>query len=297
MQEFPDISVLIPSRGRPDKLSRCLKSLGVHDNVEILVGTDDDDTSDYLPAVNGYGRIYTAPRSETLGICINKLAAKATGTLLFCLGDDYVINAPDWPDRIVCAAAKMPNGIGILYPRDPYMTRFATLPIISRRTYESLGYYMAPYFPFWFIDTWLDEIAEFLGAKIEIDLDATLPDGKGLTHGLTDLYFWADFFEALRPLRVHDAINLARLAFDERSPQFQSFMTELPNRQRLCGAEVAHLRTPDFIQNWQGRADGAPSRHYSRVKAHAETLMGELQKETTRLLIERLALKNDESPK
>ena len=95
MQKFPEISVLIPSRGRAAQAARCLKSLGVHENVEILIATDDDDASDYVSTVKGYGKHYTAPRSKTLGVCINDLAAKATGNLLFFLGDDYVIEVPD----------------------------------------------------------------------------------------------------------------------------------------------------------------------------------------------------------
>jgi hypothetical protein len=279
MQKFPEISVLIPSRGRAAQAARCLKSLGVHENVEILIATDDDDASDYVSTVKGYGKHYTAPRSKTLGVCINDLAAKATGNLLFFLGDDYVIEVPDWPERIMRAATKMPNHIGVLYPRCRFHPGFANLPIISRPMYECLGYYMAPFFPFWFIDTWWEEIGIFLGAKIEIDLDVTLPDGKGNTHGLTDISFWANFFEASRPMRVRDALKLAKLAYNERDPQFQRLMAELPRRQYVCAKNVAHLRNPRFIQEWQNRADAEPSKRYAEVRAEAEALMAELEKE------------------
>jgi hypothetical protein len=278
MQQIPEISVLIPSRGRAHKLARCLKALGRHENVEILIGTDDDDPSDYASVINGRGQHCPAPRPKTLGVCINDLAEKATGKLLFFLGDDYVIDAPDWPERVIRAAAKMPNQIGVLYPRCIFHPGFANLPIISRRMYESLGYYMSPFFPFWFIDTWWEEIGILLRAKIEIDLDARLPDGKGDTHGLIDISFWANVFDATRIMRVRDAVKLAKLIVNERDPRFQSFMASLPQRQNICAQCVAHLRSPNFIQTWRTRADAAPSKRYAVVKSEAETLMAQLEK-------------------
>jgi hypothetical protein len=138
---------------------------------------------------------------------------------------------------------------------------------------------MSPYFPFWFIDTWWEEIGIFLGAKIEIDLDATLPDGKGDTHGLNDISFWASVFDATRAMRVRDAIKLAKLITNEGDPRFQSFIGALPWRQVACAQNVAHLRTPQFIQAWQVRSDAAPSKRYAEVKLEAETLMAQLEKE------------------
>src|SRR6202035_4323750 len=101
MEELLQISVLIPSRGRPDKLARCLRSLGIHPGVEILIATDEDDTSDYAAVTEGYAKHYVGPRPKTLATCINDLAAKAAGRLLFFLGDDYVIETSDWPQRII----------------------------------------------------------------------------------------------------------------------------------------------------------------------------------------------------
>ena len=157
---MPDISVIIPSRGRPDKLARCIQSLGFHTNIEVLVGLDDDDPElqrnrAAMPCFHVIG-----PRHRTLGALVNTLAAKATGKYLFFLGDDYVIEQPDWPQRILDAAAKLPNDIGVLYPRCKFHKNFANLPIISRKHYEALGYFMSPIFPYWFIDTWHDEVSE-----------------------------------------------------------------------------------------------------------------------------------------
>ena len=274
-----DISVLIPSRGRPDKLARCIASLGCHPNVEIIVGLDTDDATspEAARALRGQFGIepMVGPRAKTLGALVNDLAARSAGKYLFFLGDDNVLGSPDWPARILRAARALPRRYGVLYPRCMLHPGFATLPIISRATYRTLGYYMVPYFPFWFIDTWWDEIGELMGAKIEVDLDALQVDGKGETHGLIDLKFWADFFEATRPMRIKDATTLAREAYSR--PQAQSVIADLPYRASVCARRTAHLTTPEFLAYWEQRADHPPSARYREAKAEAEAMLTELR--------------------
>jgi len=244
--------------------------------VEILIATDDDDPSDYATALRGTVKHYAGPRCKTLGLCIDGLATKASGNLLFFLGDDHTIEAPDWPDRIVNTAARLPNGIGVIYPRCKFHIGFPSLPIISRRVYEHLNYYMEPYFPFWFIDNWWDEIGEMLGAKIEIDLDVILPEGKGDTHGIVDIAFWGECFELTRMMRVRDTLKLADVAYSA-GPQFNDFTAALPRRHRICVRKNEHYRNPDFAAIWEKRSAGPPSKRYAEAKLEAEALMRRLR--------------------
>jgi hypothetical protein len=277
-----DISVLLPSRRRPEKLLRCVTSLGSHPNVEIIVGLDNDDAThpDAARALRERFGIeaIVGPRAKTLGALVNDLAARSAGKYLFFLGDDNVIGSPDWPARILRAADRLPRKYGVLYPRCMFHPGFATLPIISRATYRTLGYYMAPFFPFWFIDTWWDEIGDLMGAKIEVDLDALQIEGKGETHGLVDLAFWAEVFAATRPLRAKDAMTLARYAYGRQ--QAQAMLDSLPYRLSLCAQKTAHLTTPDFIAYWERHADQPPSPRYLEAKAEAETMLRRLQTDT-----------------
>jgi glycosyltransferase involved in cell wall biosynthesis len=272
-----DISVLIPTRARPDKLARCLESLGAHDNVEIIVGIDEDD--DLVGEYAGIGAsckliFDTAPREPTLGALVNRLAKRAGGDYLFFLGDDYVVQQPDWPQRILDAAQHLPNGVGVLYPRCPFHPKFASLPIISRQTYEALGQFSTDLFPYWFLDTWLDEIGEMLGQKTEVDLDCVPPEGKGDTHGLVDIKFWAQIFESLRPQRVEQAKKLASLAYSD--PKRLKFALDTIDwRIQQCAARVVHLQNPEFIAQWEKRSDEKPSPRYLEAKTRAKELLGE----------------------
>jgi glycosyltransferase involved in cell wall biosynthesis len=242
--------------------------------VEIIVGLDDDDKTslDAYAALHEICRPIISERHRTLGQLCNALAEKATGQYLFFLGDDYVLKQEDWPQRILDAAKKLPNDIGVLYPRCAYHPRFANLPIISRKHYEALGYFMSPTFPFWFIDTGHDEIGELLDAKIEVDLDTVLPDGKGNTHGLRDIEFWARVFEATRIRRVTEAAKLAEIAYPEEAA-LKACLGAFEAKCRWLAEKVIHLRSPAFVKQWESRSDDPPSPRYLEAKAEAQKIL------------------------
>lgn len=269
-----DISVIIPSRGRPDKLERCVKSLGAHANVEIIVGLDNDDQTrqEAEKKIADHADVHVHVRHRTLGALCNSLAKHSRGKYLFFLGDDYVLNQSDWPKRVLDAAKHLPNDIGVLYPRCAYHPKFANLPIISRKHYEALGYFMSPTFPYWFIDTWHDEEADLIDAKIEVDVDAMLPDGKGDTHGLKDLEFWARVFEATRIRRVTEAAKLAEIAYPDQA-MLNSVLATFEPKCRWLAEKVIHLRSPAFVKQWESRTDDPPSPRYLEAKAEAQKIL------------------------
>lgn len=277
----PDISVLIPSRGRPDMLTRCIASLGNYPNVEILVGLDEDDKeSESLtwPAAGlGHVTFCTAPRFPTLAACINNLAQGSKGRWLFVLCDDVVIHDPEWPAKIVAAGAMLPRGFGVMHPRDGLHPDFPSMPIISRHMYNALGYMMAPHFPFWFTDTWWDEIGYIIGQKKQLDFAIQNPEGKGKTHGMRDISFWVDFFDATRPMRVKDALKVAKLAYDTKDKGLQSMMAELPQRQRDCAKRIEHMKNPRAMSDLEVLTDAPPTERYAEVKEAAEKLFDEMR--------------------
>lgn len=282
----PDISVLIPSRGRPEQLARCVASLGGHANIEIIVGLDEDDDNrvaslaalEPFPGVD----IHVWPRHPTLGDLLNHLASKATGRYLMFIGDDHVIDDPDWPAKIVAVGAELPNGIGILYPRCALHEGFPSIVVMPRQVYEAVGYYYAPFFPYWFGDTWWDEIGRILGQLHPLPFDVVLPDGKGDTHGLVDLLYWLDFFERTRPMRVKDALTLARLAYAANDPRGQAMLSELNARIDSAAQRMAHWKNPKQLAAWTGRAATEPGPRYAEVKAQAATVLRQLEADQPR---------------
>lgn len=281
----PDISVLIPSRGRPDALARCIASLGNHANVEILVGLDDDDPNPGIfldREMDVTAKVFTWPRHPTLGALLNHLAAESKGRYLMMLGDDHVIDEPNWSQMVVDGFAALPNEVGVLYPACEHHPGFPSITVISRRAYEAVGYYYPPFFPYWFGDTWWDEMAILVGQKRELPFAVRQPDGKGETHGLIDLPFWLNFFDRTRPMRLKDALTLARNAYPANDPRGQKMFDELNVRQQFCVDRMAHWNNPGMVDAWADKSASPPSARYAEVKAQAEALLVQLGQEHPR---------------
>ena len=208
-----------------------------------------------------YGvRFIYSPRHDTLGALYNSLVEQARGDWLMAMADDYVIDTAGWPSVLTRYGRRLPNKIGVLFAHDPHHPDFTTIYCIHRRVYAMAGYFAAPFFPYWFTDTWWDEIGEMTGLKLEMPINVWLPDGRGETQGMRDLAFWVRFFEATRPMREAVAREMLGHAVPE-------------SRMALVRARVAHLSDPVFLREW-GRTDaGEPSERYLRAKAVAEEMM------------------------
>jgi hypothetical protein len=178
----------------------------------------------------------------------------------------------------------LPKGIGVLYPRDKLHPGHASFPLITRRMVDAVGFYVVPWFPFWWIDTWADEIGIMLGLRREIDAEVGQQEERGKSHGLVDLPFWVEFFNGTRPLRARDAINLARLAYPDDPRTVERVMAALPQMIDLCVARTAHLSSPKFLAHWAEQAASPPPPQYPQVKAYAEKLLADVRAAAPRRL-------------
>src|SRR5207245_7883120 len=78
--------------------------------------------------------------------------------------------------------------------------------VYSKGWVELTGQLYPTHFPFWFIDTWVDETYSFVtGNTIPIVSNLMLTGKRGKTRRLRDLQFWWQYFTALRPQREADA--------------------------------------------------------------------------------------------
>ena len=275
-----DISVLLPSRGRPEKCLRAIKSLrpfGPH--VEIVVGLDEDDpTAEQVKrdVADMIGvRAVIAPRHQTLARLCNSLYEISKGKWIFIFPDDYVMVTKGWPGKLLHATEQLPNGIGVPYLRDVSHPQFATCPVLSRKMIEAAkaimpGGYQPPWFPYWYSDTWWDEIGDMLGVKPELDIDVHLPDGRGSTQNLRDVTFWAELFHASRPMRGQIARALVEMAFGRDIETRNKCLARFPQLGNQLFQKTQHLLTPDFAKAFEGNIDGAPSPRYAEAKAEAE---------------------------
>jgi glycosyltransferase involved in cell wall biosynthesis len=282
------VSVLIPERGRPEQLDRLITALieaaGADENYEIIVQWDDDDEAwrDRTPHEHVRTRYLRRPRAPTLGEKLNQLAQEARGGIIAWLANDVVMETRGWPARYREAGEKLPNGIGVMYPRDPLHPDHASYYAMTREMYAGVGIFAPPWFPYWFCDTWWTEVGVLTNTMQEIDADVTTPEGRGKTHALVDLPFWVQFFEDTRPLRLRDAVQLIGVAHGQESDRARAELAQIGARQAMCEARTAHMRSPLFLERWGGQAESPPAASYPEVKEIAERLVEDIRKQAPR---------------
>lgn len=194
----PAISVMIPARGRPEKLAAAVESLlstAKHPNaIEVLVRVDDDEK-----------QILQAPRTTIVsGPChgyqnlfkyYNELASQSKGDWLLIWNDDAEMQSADWDEKIrACESGKILNLTG----------QFNTFPVVHRSVYESLGHISLQAH----CDTWLQQVSR--SAKIEVDLPLQIKhesrDQKGTKYEETR----KEFYSTAVQYRVHQDADKLR---------------------------------------------------------------------------------------
>lgn len=128
------ISLLLPSRGRPENLARLVDSVNetACGDVELIVYTDDDDTG--YPASSGNVRVFSTARQSRMAMYWNMAFEKASGDIVMQASDDIVFRTPGWDDQV-------------------------------RRAFELLPYFSADY-----TDTWLNDLADRIDRKHKVPI-------------------------------------------------------------------------------------------------------------------------------
>lgn len=208
------ISVLLPSRGRPESLAASVDSLrslahGSKD-IEVLVAADDDDPPTARAARHLGAQVVVSPRFgyDRLHIYVNTLARRARGEWLLLWNDDARMLTTGWDQRVTeCAPA-------VLWPAhngSPYLNVF---PMVHRSIVEALGHFsLSPH-----CDSWMQDVAEAVGIHRHIDV-AVLHDRFDLTGAHNDQtwreaqagYRTADYHsEEMMALRQRDIDTLRK---------------------------------------------------------------------------------------
>lgn len=163
------VSILVPSRGRPDNLRRLYNSLlqTTGGEWELLVRLDDDDPTRGEYDQPPHQANVTAPRG-LMSQLWNDLIPYALGDIFMLGGDDITFNTPGWDGLIRDAFPE--DGIALVHGNDlsPNSATIATHPFVSRLWVETLGYLAPPYFASDYNDLWLTEVANDLGRHFYI---------------------------------------------------------------------------------------------------------------------------------
>ncbi len=109
-------------------------------------------------------------------------------------GDDDPYITYGYDDKILEAAKRFPDGIGMVYGHLANLSFTGSLSM-TRKMADMLGYIQPEYFPYWFCDHWTDDVVKMIGrisfADIRTD-QSKAPD----TMERREIGWWTTFFDA-----------------------------------------------------------------------------------------------------
>jgi hypothetical protein len=158
------ISVLVPSRERPDLLARSIDSLG-EGELEVLVRVDEDD-----PRLDSYaqfpGLVVGAHHGyERLHHYYNELAERARGDWLFLWNDDCIMETRNWIEVVRSYDGKM----AVLNPNtnhDNWEIDMNVFPILPRKMFELMGHFSLSNHN----DSWVEFVARDAGIMVRVPI-------------------------------------------------------------------------------------------------------------------------------
>lgn len=162
------ISLLCISRERAAKLELLLISIKektkFKNNIELLILIDNDEPmkKEYIELIKEYKKYFNIElyirdfQKNTERV--NFLVSQSKGNILFNTNDDMQIVTNNWDDKLNKEANKFSNDEGFcIWPYvdiNKYKYLHCDFPIISRKWYEDLGYYLYPEFNHFYGDKW-----------------------------------------------------------------------------------------------------------------------------------------------
>lgn len=195
--------VALATRKRPKVLVEAVKRFVElaelpETQIVVLADSDDPETLEAMHNAKLGERVVLSfeAREDTLGEKYNRVLKVAPGADVYQVAVDYAMMHTKGYDRKVLEAAGLfPDGIGCVYG-PPANASFPTIQAPTAKLIELLGGIYPPYFPFWFVDHWLDDICKAIDRIATVELEVDCNSNRGpVTTELRDVAFWATLFD------------------------------------------------------------------------------------------------------
>lgn len=140
-----NISLLLPTRGRPALLQRLFDSIvATTENLpalEVILYIDEDDLPSQQIEHPSLSLVKLIKRpGETMGRMNQTCFEASRGRFVMLMNDDVIFRTKAWDVRTLDAFARFPDDIALVYGNDLHQREsVATLPILSRAVCDVLG--------------------------------------------------------------------------------------------------------------------------------------------------------------
>lgn len=262
------LTVTIASRGRPALLNQAIDaalSNAALPSTRVLAAVDQDDDAT-LAEVKERSRlkISVRKREDSVGAKWNRALRELPADVTMMATDNSVIASPGYDREIIDAARLFPDGIGCVYTKMANAS-FPHYQAVTSRWADIVGRIYPTYFPYWFVDHWLDDVARMTGRIIMTDVVVDDTSRQGLrTTEMRDVRLWCALFDSLQEERREEARRLIAKMDDQpwrKALQLRSF-PQVEARSlwinQMCRASA------EAIEYYRGA--GAPDERYARIK-------------------------------
>jgi hypothetical protein len=271
------LSLILAARKRPELLRHTVERTlpNIHQpDTKLVIAVDDDDPETVAAAKEFEGRdhviVSALPREDSFGGKYNRVLTIAPADIYVSMADYGPYITPGFDTKINEAAALFPDNIGVVFNHMANLS-FTQIHGVTHGLAMKMGYYYPPYFPYWFVDHWIDDIAKLIGriSVADVVMDASKRPG---THDRREVAWWATFYDA----GVLHRRNLARSiiqSYDFIEPEWRKKLL-LGNHHILI--EERSKMTNDSARNirWDRPSEDVDDR-YRRIKSSAQAMLRE----------------------
>ena len=282
--------ISLATRGRPEQLVDTIrKSVAnwTHPNTVMQVQLDDDDKTVIKVCQENYNAGFLKPPQSTQQVLFHvkqreDTIAEKWNRALSVPGDAYLVAADDDPyvspgydTKILEAAERFPDGIGMVYGHLANLS-FSGVVAPTAKLCELMGGKIFPeMFPYWFVDHWTDDVARIIGRISFADV-RTDQSRAGKTQEMREPGWWATFFDAMylqRRDQAHAIINHPDFAGE--AWQKELLLTHHPLiEHRSRGINESVRQQSRQLEGWSGLT--LKDERYQRVKQRALAMVPEI---------------------
>lgn len=266
------ISMLMPTRGRPEKLDAALRQFDAtvhhHHLFDAWIYVDEDDgiTREYIDSGCWKNMGYKVnwvikPGTLTIGQMCNTLWQQCTTNsgIYLPFVDDYAMQTPCWDDILRSTFDQFPDRIGLAHIPDTNNDHDdVTILALSAEWLNAVGYVLTEYFVTWYDDIWLGEISKMVGRIIKVPIVVEASGGRGNSPRLRNLKFWNHFYMNLLDERIDAANRIYEIItgrkevfIDESHPLVSQFKNS--RQYQTSDADLikieADLSVPEYYEN------------------------------------------------
>jgi len=266
------LTICLATRGRPDLLlftvQETLARIALDTTRLVIVADDDDEPTiaalERLPADH---RIHAGvmPRPDSVAEKWNVALQYPADAYLPMV--DYAPHVTPGFDKLILeAVALFPDNIGVVYNQYANQS-FPQINVVTAGLAQRLGWIYPPYFPYWFVDHWIDDIARMTGRLAFADVAIHTARRPG-TQELREPAFWSTFYDAgylVRRAQAEDIIG----ASDEPEWRRRLLVSAFPFHEQRSLMINEYLRS---ISQTIVEA-GPPDARYLRLKEQALVMM------------------------